>query len=380
MADNLIVSCPGCGKRYSVPPGVPPGQFQCQDCSAVVVYGQKAHAGGPRPGGGAAARKHAKAEAAKRRIQRDRARHADDGYGEDEEDGRHHRDSFSTKKAKDPMPYVLGAVTLAILVGLSLYFMGSTKTPAKQPVRKADARGKGAAAGNGLPGGTAEGPAEAPAGTGGGAEPAPAPGTAGGGGGAGEDGPKPAGGLKTAVRTGGGSEPKDVFKEVENPPTGGNYGKSQAALLGMLKDRRAEVIVDLDHLPDTPGDLRQSVDSDVKKVADVNSGSEGIRAQDRLVKVGRPAIPRVLGIAAKLDFGKYKSILDARDDCVVADAIDNVLREITNYDKVTRLQYTPQSNLGDYPRCIDEWYVWWYTIGYRRATFYRKAEDLEEKL
>jgi hypothetical protein len=185
--------------------------------------------------------------------------------------------------------------------------------------------------------------------------------------------------MKVETRSGGRDKPADVFKEAANPPTGGNYGKTQADILVRLKKERSSVVTDLDHLPDAAPDLRSKIDADVAKMADPNAGSDGLRAQDRLIKVGRPAIPRVLAATKGLDFSKYPSAREGALDCQLAAAVDHVLREITGYTAPPRLQYTPDSNLGDYTRCIDEWYVWWLTNGYRRETFYRKAEEAEEE-
>jgi hypothetical protein len=374
MTEPQIVSCPGCGKRYSVPPGAAPGQFQCQDCSSVVVYGQRA---GAAPAGrphGKSARSHAKAEAAKRRMARDRERDDDD----DEGDRRGSRGGHGGKDQKSPMPYLLAFVGLGI-VGAGIAFAVNSSDPTPP------AKGTGPPAKAGAPSAPAEEvalgkPSEAPR-----QEPMretprepppPPPGAT-----APPEAPKPAsGGIKTALR-GGITDKKDDFKPAANPPSGGNYGKAQAALLTMLKENRFSVVTDLGHLPDTPGEVAQKIDEEIPKFSDPNAGSAFFRSRERLLKLGRPAIPRVLGVAAKLDFSKYSKITDAAEICQVADAIDEVMRGITGYDKFTMLQYNPNSKLEDYPRVIDEWFLWWYTIGYRRETFYKpEGADAEEKL
>jgi hypothetical protein len=361
MAEAQIVSCPGCGKRYSVPPGVAPGQFQCQDCSAVVVYGRAAEPAAPGKPHGAKARSHAKAAAAKRRMARDRSRLAADDEGDDDRRGRGGADP---RDPKSPVPYILGFVAVGVLAAVVAF--AASRSGGKPPAAPPAAPGKPKeAAGSMEPLGAV--PGEAPAGgerkPAAAPEPAPAPAP---------EPPKPAGGLKTALR-GGIEDKKDTFKVAENPPTGGNYGRPQAGLLTMLKEDRFSVVMDLGHLPDTPPDLAQKIDADIVKMADPNAGSEFFRARDRLTKIGRPAIPRVLGIAARLDFSKFSKITDAAEMCQVADAIDETMRGITGFEKFTQLQYNPNSKLEDYPHTIDQWFVWWYTIGYRRETFYREA-------
>ncbi len=192
--------------------------------------------------------------------------------------------------------------------------------------------------------------------------------------------PPPAtGGIRSAVR-GGIEQKKDAFKEAANPPTGGNYGKSQAALLIMLKESRTSVVTELSHLPDTSSDVASKIDADILKVSDPMGGGDAIRAMDRLSKIGRPAIPRVLSIAAKLDFGKYSKVVDARDACVLGDAVDSLMRDITGFDKFTRLQFSPNVKLEDYSRTIESWYLWWYTTGYRRASFDKDDAGADDKL
>lgn len=375
MAEPQIVSCPGCGKRYSVPPGAAPGQFQCQDCSSVVVYG---HNAGPAPAGrpqgrsaqGKSARSHAKAAAVKRRLARERDRDDDD-----EDDRRGARGGHGGKAPKSPMPYLLAFVGLGI-VGAGIAFAvnaSDTPPPSRGPDLPAKEGAPAAPPEEVALGKASESPAQEPM-----REPPPPPParTA-----PPEEAPKPpSGGIRTAVR-GGVTDKKDEFKPAENPPSGGNYGKAQAALLTMLKENRFSVVTDLGHLPDTPGEVAQKIDEEIPKFSDPNAGSAFFRSRDRLMKLGRPAIPRVLGVAAKLDFSKFTKITDAAEICQVADAIDEVMRGITGYDKFTMLQYNPNSKLEDYPRVIDEWFLWWYTIGYRRATFYKpEGADAEEKL
>ncbi len=332
------------------------------------MYGR----GSPPPaahGHGSSARTHAKAAAAKRKLARNRHAEEDDdgdrpGYGHGHGDA----------KKKDSTVYLMGFVGLVVFIGAAIVLVNKSGSGKPQPV----------AGGNPVP--VPAKPAPAPGA--GEPEPAPAPApeprtpprarpetvpeTP-------EDAPKPAGGMKAAVR-GGVEEKPETFTPAANPPTGGHYGKSQAALILMLKDERPRVWVDPGHLPDTPSDLAQRIDADVAKMADVNGGSEGFKAQDRLIKIGRPAIPKVLGLVSRLDFTKYSNVLEARDACILGDAIDHVLREITGYDKVRQLQYSPQNGkITEYMESLDAWCLWWYTIGYKRETFYRQAGGAEEE-
>jgi hypothetical protein len=362
MAEPQIVSCPGCGKRYSVPAGAAPGQFQCQDCSSVVVYGRGGGTGG-RPA--VPARTHAKAAAVKRKLARNRRDEEEDDEGDRPGHGR------ADPKKQDPTVYVMAIVAVVLVIGGVAFAVSRSKKEEKPKTSRAP---ETAAAPSGVSKFTAEdepapAPAPAPAQR---PAPKPAPAPAG-------DPPKPEEGMKTVVR-GGISDKADKFTPAANPPSGGNYGKSQAAILLLLKDKRAEVWVDPGHLPDTPPDLAQKIDADVAKMADPNGGAESARAQDRLIKIGRPAIPKVVGLTSRLDFSKYSNILEARDACILGAAIDNVLRSITGYDKVRMLQYDPQNGkITEYLDTLDGWCLWWFTIGYKRETFYKAAGAAEDE-
>ena len=367
MPSPEVVSCPGCGKRYSVPPGVPPGQFQCQDCHAVVAYG--APAGGGGPAGKSTARKHAKAAAAKRRLDRSRG---DDGYDDDDR-GRH---GPPGRSGQNPLVYLAAFAVLGILVGGTAFW--HSKNAEREAREKADAdkvRAEKKAKEDAEMARVAERVAAEEAELAAqaakiaehkkGRRPPPSsPGSPPSGGSGGGMSAQP---RSNAVVAG------DPVKYVDQPPTGGNYGKTQSEILFALKEKRSTIITDLPHLPDTPADVQMKIDADVKAIADPGSGGAAIKAEEELMKIGRAAIPRVLGITANLDFSKYKNMAEARDACVVASSVDRILREITGYTTPPRLQFTPEGRIDEYPVCIDEWYLWWLTTGYKRANFYKSS-------
>ncbi len=372
MADS-IVSCPGCGKRYSVPEGVPPGQFQCQDCSAVVPYGQPAAAAAAAPAAAPAGARAGKPSGGRKRRRGGRGRDEDEG---DDDRGRKRGAAAGGAKKQDPMPYVLGIVAVGLVAIIGVILAN----------RNAD-KGKG---------GTADTVASTSRGGGGlragefGGEPVPEPAAA--------ATPKgtplldPGGGSKPVreepedpMAVGPGARRKEntrsdedlKYEAAANPPTGGNYGKSVDELRTLVRSDRASVVVPLEHLPDSGEDVRREVDSLVAVVANPDAGGEFIKAQVRLIEIGRPAVPRLLSAVAKLDFSKHESMVDARDPCVVADAVDSTLREITGMTKYTKLQYNPQGKLHVYVKVIENWYIWWLNTGYERARF-SKPKDREE--
>jgi hypothetical protein len=374
MPSPEVVSCPGCRKRYSVPPGVPPGQFQCQDCHAVVAYGGAA-AGGGVPAGKSSARKHAKAAAAKRRLDRSRG---DDEYDDDDR-GRY---GPPGRPAQNPLVYLAAFAVLGVLVGGTAFWHSKTKERearerAEADKVRAEKKARQDAENARIAERVAAEEAELAAQAakiaewkkGRGPKPSsPGSPTAPSGGSGGGMSAKP---RDNAVVAG------DPVKYVENPPTGGNYGKTQSEILYALKEKRSTIVTDLPHLPDTPSDVQSKIDADVKAIADPGSGGAAIKAEEELVKIGRAAIPRVLGITANLDFSKYKTMAEARDACVVASSVDRILREITGYTTPPRLQFTPEGRIDEYPVCIDEWYTWWLTTGYKRANFYKSSAPVK---
>ncbi len=360
MPEQNVICCPGCGKRYSVPPGVPPGQFQCQDCSSVVVYGK---GGGPpqgHPGGGGSAKRAGRAAAARRRIH-DR-RPEEDGEGGERHGG---GGSWRRREQANPMLYLAGFLVLALLAGGGFVLVKKSRPAetAAAPPPKARPAGGGGSVGADDVAAPAGGEAAPKAG------PAPA---------APVDTAAAGGGIRVESRKSAKSEEYEKFEPAANPPTGGNYDKTSAALRIMLKQDRASVVAPLDHLPDTAPQTRQKIDEDVAIIADPMVGSEALRAQRRLVQVGRAAIPRVLSAAAKYDFSKYKGMDEARDGCVVADAVDGILREVTSYEKFARLQYTREGRIDQYQKTIEDWYEWWLSMGHKRASFPRKPAAGDE--
>lgn len=73
---------------------------------------------------------------------------------------------------------------------------------------------------------------------------------------------------------------------------------------------------DLAHLDATPTELRQRIDGLVETMMDVLAGNESLRARDKLVAIGKPAFPRILGAMAK-----------ARDTITDVDAMEERLLE-----------------------------------------------------
>ncbi len=369
MPEALIVACPGCRKRYSIPPGASPGQFQCQDCSAVVPYGQRGGASpGPAPAKAAAA-PHRGGKPGGGAKHHGRRRH-----GRDEEEG-DDRGGRAEPKKKDPTLFLLaiagGVIAIVILAVVLSKDSGRKKAAGGGGVDRPALAGTGERGGAPFdPSGT--GAPEAPGG--GGQEPPKVPtamdvvaagtGTPAGTGPAGG-----VGGTAASRAAGGEEERKHSFKRAANAPSGGNFGKDSDTLRAMMDKDWKSVVTDFDHLSDTPEELRKQIDADVAIIANPDAGRESLVAADRLVKVGRPAIPKVIGVFSRLDFTKYANAVEARDACVVADAVDGILREATNWTRITPLQYNVQAKPSTYKAVIRNWYVWWLNRGFEESEY-----------
>jgi hypothetical protein len=359
MADS-IVACPGCRKQYTVPGGVPPGQFQCQDCAAVVVYGQSGGASASSAKGGGGKRK----KAARGRKE-----------PEPEERGSGRARGGAPKKEGDPTPFILGIVAIAIVI-LIVVLMNQDETVAPTSTETAaKTSGSGSTLRSGdFAGTTPTEPVkkpEKPVNPLGDPDDLPAAKTV-------EEDPDALGpGARARKKPDAKEDAK--YEAAANPPTGGNYGKDVDDLRALVKSNRAAIIGDLPHLPDTPPALASEIDTLVLKVADPYAGREALDASHRLVAIGRAAIPRLLSAAAAQDFSKFTNMMDARDPCVVADAVDTALRDITSKTNITKLQFNPQGTLAVYPRVIENWYIWWLNTGYERASFPKKAETPDDE-
>ncbi|MHC4822228.1 MAG: hypothetical protein ACYTDX_10970, partial [Planctomycetota bacterium] len=283
-----IVSCPGCSKRYAVPGGAPPGQFQCEDCSAVVPYGPSPTAKAPKVAGHARTARSG-GGGGRRRRKGARRREREEVY---EEEGAGRRRGGRAKKEKDPTPIILGiiAVGLIVVIGVMLVNRGGDD----KGTETADGSGGRTSSASGLSAGDL---------------PDSLPDS--------DDPSEPAGGslldplndptgkIPGSTALGPGAISRSDRKKQERPqlkmaeilPEGGNYGLGSQELLTKIRKDRTSVVKDLEHLPDTPEEQKGEIDRLVAVMADPNAGREALDAQRKLVEIGRAAIPRLLSAA-----------------------------------------------------------------------------------
>ena len=116
-------------------------------------------------------------------------------------------------------------------------------------------------------------------------------------------------------------------------------------------------LVPLQHLPDTPEELRTEIDGLIETLLDIDGpGALANRAIDRLDDIGRPAIPRLLNqlqaLSADLDGNNFKLT-----------RLDRALRVMTGrafgYIPGTHLVQIEEIN-NQRRSALKQWYAWWF--------------------
>ena len=113
----------------------------------------------------------------------------------------------------------------------------------------------------------------------------------------------------------------------------------------------------LEHLEDTPQELRERIDSLYATLIDLDLTKEAAAAMRELVEIGRPAIPVLLT-------GLYETPLESEAQAIQANLIVQTLRNITGES----FGYKPQVALGSgvgtteerRQSAIKQWFAWWY--------------------
>lgn len=124
----------------------------------------------------------------------------------------------------------------------------------------------------------------------------------------------------------------------------------------------------LDHLEDTPPELRERIDSLIATMIDLDLTREASRAREELVQIGRPAIPRLL---TKL----WEIPLDTEDQSIQVNQVVVALRDITGQYH----GYEPQELIGSAAgttrerrlSSVKQWFAWWYIY---KKSFTEKEE------
>ena len=113
----------------------------------------------------------------------------------------------------------------------------------------------------------------------------------------------------------------------------------------------------LEHLEDTPAELRERIDELLVTALDLDLTVEAARAKNELVEIGRPAIPILLTHL-------WENRLEDRDDGIRANIAVTALRSITGEFFGYQPQTLVGSSLGTTEErrqsSIRQWFAWWY--------------------
>lgn len=112
----------------------------------------------------------------------------------------------------------------------------------------------------------------------------------------------------------------------------------------------------LEHLEDTPPELRAEIDQAYATMIDLDLTREATQARQRLVEIGKPAIPVLLT-------GLYEIPLDTMDQAIQVNQICRALRDITGeyhgYEPMELAGSTVGTTRERRESSIKQWFAWW---------------------
>ncbi len=125
----------------------------------------------------------------------------------------------------------------------------------------------------------------------------------------------------------------------------------------------------LEHLADTPPELRARIDALCGTMTDLDLTKESSRAQAELIEIGRPALPILLT-------GLYQTPLDSEANAIKINLIDQALRTITGFDTGFKPQLQEGSGVGTTEErqksSVRQWFAWWYK---NQKTFVKAEQE-----
>ncbi len=131
------------------------------------------------------------------------------------------------------------------------------------------------------------------------------------------------------------------------------------------KEKKVLVVkpVPLDHLPDTPPELRKEIDHLLEVAADPNANPKvSAKACERLVEIGRPAMPRILNLFYEIVHGPNPDSYDNRT--TIFRIIKFCLVPMTRCDFGFNPSLRPDENgntaAQERETALGQYYVWWF--------------------
>ncbi len=133
-------------------------------------------------------------------------------------------------------------------------------------------------------------------------------------------------------------------------------------------------LVPLDHLPDTPPELRQEIDDLIAALIDLDApGAVSNRSINRLVEIGRPAIPRLLTKLTEVEptgDGKLQLLR-------VLQALRTMSGARFGFNPADRKELLVGGTKEERLSALKQWYAWWYKNHDRDFTSAIDKEDDE---
>jgi ribosomal protein S27E len=127
---------------------------------------------------------------------------------------------------------------------------------------------------------------------------------------------------------------------------------------------------ELPHHEDTSGSVRAEIDRLMPVLLDFQSGGDGLKAKDRLVEIGKAAVPALLKGTANLDFAQL-------EDRSAGQLIDEALREITGNTRGMALK-VPIDKVKVWQRTFKYHLVYWETHKHLEGDKFRTKSTVEE--
>lgn len=168
--------------------------------------------------------------------------------------------------------------------------------------------------------------------------------------------------------------PEPASKPVSSPPpvasgAGDAVVEKGESLFADTPGKKKKFPVEkLSHLESTTPDMQTRIDDGVAKLLDVNNPKPGNEARNDLVKVGKPAIPRLLSAWVDLK-------MDDVQDVTRANMLHQTLGEITGKE----ITFSPDnptspSDAKLREKVLGSWFTWW---GQNKESFVRRSDAAE---
>jgi hypothetical protein len=367
MAEQDIVACSGCGKKFRIPDGSPPsGKFACTACGADVAWGGASGGGsGRKPGkGGRSRARRAAMEkkdggGASRGARRARGRRArDEGADDEGGGGGSRRGHLPKEKENKTVPLIAALMGVVLLVAVAIIIF--TGDP---PDYDAQAAASGSITDTTDSGDT--GVSDGTSGTTSGTEDT---GTEG----ASTGTETPAAPLVPLA--------PDMGDEDDESGIGGAEAVAEQAKdyrYWFLREKD-ELFADIPPIEGTTDEEAAEYRELAAKATDFDAGAQGMKAEGQLAKIGRKAMPFLMQQFEKAWKGSKWTEPGEQFAC---SKIQQLAREITKADGppsdlFVRFPPGPGVEASHYQRAARMWAAWWRGEGQHIEKF-KSYEDEE---